>query len=181
MELVLKKDVEGLGRAGEIVDVADGYARNYLLPRRMAAGVTPQALKEAERLRKIREAEEAEERAARQQLLDRLHGFSCVLTAKANEAGHLFGSIGPVQVAESITLLGIPVADRQVLLEEHIREIGEYDVRVRLGPEQETDVRVVVMREEDAAEEGVSQEQSPQAIEDAEEGSERDAGDLPAS
>ena len=100
MEVLLRKDVEKLGRMGDVVDVADGYARNYLLPQQMAVRVTAENLQEVERRREQRQEREREELSRVREQADVLEDFLCYISARATEEGHLFGSVGPQQIAD---------------------------------------------------------------------------------
>ncbi|HOX39283.1 MAG TPA: 50S ribosomal protein L9 [Candidatus Brocadiia bacterium] len=160
MKVVLKKNVEDLGRVGEIVNVATGYARNYLFPRRMASVVTKQAMQEAEAARKRQDVLDAAERAKYAGLIERLTDFSCVVTVKANDEGHLFGAVREADIAEVVNLLGIPIEVGQIKLDEPIKILGEYTVPLRFGRELKASIRVVV-----ATEEQIARQSEPEASE----------------
>ncbi|HUT35860.1 MAG TPA: 50S ribosomal protein L9 [Planctomycetota bacterium] len=145
MQILLRKDHETLGKAGEIVTVVDGFARNYLFPRKIATQVTPDNLLqlEADKRRAQREAEKK-----RQALLDvgkRLEAASCTIAAQATEAGTLFGSVTAAQVAAALRQEGFDVPDDAVRLEHPIKETGVYAIEVQLAPEVVSTTRIWVV------------------------------------
>ncbi|MBC7222800.1 MAG: 50S ribosomal protein L9 [Anaerolineae bacterium] len=149
MKVVLRKDVPGLGKAGEIKKVADGYARNYLIPQGLAAVATPGAIKQAEleRAAEARRAQRLQQEA--QELAQRLASQTLVLKARAGEGDKLYGSITNADIAQAIQeAIGLEVDKRKVLLEHPIRELGEHTVAVKLHSEVVSQVKVVVEREE---------------------------------
>jgi len=147
MELLLIEDVSGLGTRGEIVDVARGYARNYLLPRKLAQVPTPQLVEETRRKAEVHAAQRAAEKADRMEVAKEIAGVTLTITAKASEEGHLYGSVGGRQIAESLGERGFSVEEKQVHLDTPIKEIGEYDVPIALHPEVTVPVKVTVAAE----------------------------------
>jgi large subunit ribosomal protein L9 len=147
MQVLLRDNVEKLGRRGDVVTVKDGYARNYLLPRGVAVEVREDDLKavEAERQR-LAKAAEKEQLAARETAA-KLQESSVTITTKANEEGHLFGSVGPEAIAEALTREVTPVEASAVQLEEHIKELGVYDVTIRVSADLEVTAKVWVVGE----------------------------------
>ncbi len=147
MQVLLRENVSRLGRRGEVVTVKNGYARNYLLPKGMAVEVRrgEAAAIEAEKKRldrvALQEQMEAEERA------ERLKESSVTITAKANEEGHLFGSVGPAEIAEALSAEVAPVEPSAVRLESHIKELGVYDVTVHIWGDLEAVTKVWVVGE----------------------------------
>jgi large subunit ribosomal protein L9 len=146
MKIILQKEVDKLGAPGDIVQVADGYARNYLIPRGMAAPATKGAVRHAERLKsgheeRVRRAkEDAEARAAR------LAKTPIRIAAQAGEDGRLFGSITAQDVADQLTAtFEEPVDRRRIHLDEPIRSLGTHEVNVHLHPEVEGKVTVEVV------------------------------------
>lgn len=143
MKLIMIKEVPNVGKQGDIVDVADGYARNYLLPRNLAVKATPGALAKAESMRQARI--EAEERAleAAQQLAQSLVGSRVVVAARAGDEGKLFGSIGTGDVAEAIKKFTGHEVDRKIVsVEKPIREIGLHEVTLK--PHVEVEFQVIL-------------------------------------
>jgi large subunit ribosomal protein L9 len=148
MRVVFLDDVEGVARAGEIKNVADGYARNFLLPRKMAAAATAQMVQQAEaRAKAIAKEQEAADAAARD-VAEALAAKPIVLKARAGEEGRLFGSVTANDIADELTSrTGKEVAHRQVLLDAPIKELGSYQVPVTLTRNVRADVTVEVEAE----------------------------------
>jgi large subunit ribosomal protein L9 len=151
MKLILKRTIENLGKAGEVVSVRPGYARNYLLPQGLAYEASDANLRRLEEEQKA-----AQERSRRDYLEGRrrasqLEGASLSFTARASEEGRLFGSISAADIAERLNDRGLDfkVERKHVLLDEAIKEIGGYQVPIRLHAEADVEVEVKVTREED--------------------------------
>lgn len=155
MEVVLRQDVEKLGQMGDVVEVADGYARNYLLPRRLAVLATPANKAEIEKAREARRQREVAERERVENLAGRLDGFLCYIPVRATEKGHLFGSVGPKNVAEALHESGFEtIRPSNVSLTRPIEETGDYPIEIMLHPEVRVTVTVrVTAEEEEEAEE----------------------------
>lgn len=138
MKLILIQDVKGLGGKGDVVDVADGYGRNYLVPRKLAIKATSGGLKDAERLRAVREEELRRVKAEAEAMATSLVGTRVVLAARSADEGKLFGSIGVKDIAAAImTFTGVEVANEHIDLRSPIKEIGLHEVRIRPHPEVE--------------------------------------------
>ncbi len=147
MRIILQKEVEKLGQAGDIVQVADGYARNFLIPRGLAAPATKGAVDHAERLRRGAEERERREKGDAEELGASLSKTPIRIASQAGEDGRLFGSITGQHVAEEISRqLQTPLDHRRVRLEEPIRSLGVHQVRVHLHPEVDASVTVDVVR-----------------------------------
>jgi len=149
MELLLRDDVPGVGMRGDIVNVARGYARNFLLPKGLAEVPTPQAV-EAFRKRAAKVKAELElVKADKMELATKLAAVSISIAMKASEEGHLYGSVGPRQIVEALAPKGFEVDEKSVLLDPHLKEIGEYDVTISLHPEVQVPIKVTVAAEAD--------------------------------
>jgi large subunit ribosomal protein L9 len=147
MEVLLKEDVDNLGLAGEVHRVADGYGRNYLIPRGMAVKATTAALKQAEAWREKASARRAQLRAEYELLAGKIQGARLVFRAKAGDSGKLYGSVTMADVAERLNReLGIDV-DRRKLEGESLRHVGEHTVAVRLSSDYAPQVTVEIQRE----------------------------------
>ena len=132
MKIILIKDVPELGGKGEIVDVADGYARNYLVPRKMAVKATRGAVAQAEGMRQAAIDAAARAREEADNLATALSGTRVVVAARAGDEGKLFGSIGTSDVAEAITkFTGVEIAAKTVVLAAPIKDIGLHEVKVK--------------------------------------------------
>lgn len=146
VEVLLRRTVESLGRVGEVVRVRPGFARNYLFPQGIAVPPTPENLRLVEKDKVAEAAVEAERAKARAELAERLKDVSVTLDAKANPEGHLFGSVGPKQVADALVAKGFPIEERHVRLEP-VKQLGEYEVTLHLAPDVEPKVKVWVVEE----------------------------------
>lgn len=145
MEILLRKPLEHLGEAGDVVDVAPGYARNYLFPRKFATPVTADNLArlEAEKRRAQREAERHHRELT--ELAERIEGTSCTIAAQAAESGTLFGSVTATHVADALAKEGFEVDEEAIQLPEPIKETGVYAVAIQLAPDVEATTRVWVV------------------------------------
>jgi large subunit ribosomal protein L9 len=133
MKVILSKDVQGTGKAGEVKDVADGYARNYLIPRKLAIPASGGALKNVEQKKAAEQKRAASEEAAARALAERLTAAPVVLTAKVGDQGRLYGSITTGDIADQLSAhLGQPIDRRKIELEEPIRQLGTFEVTIRL-------------------------------------------------
>jgi len=147
MKVVFLQNVEGSGRTGEIKEVADGFARNFLLPRRLAAPVTPDAIKRAEALAAAEARRQAELDEEARTLAEKLTA-PIVITVRAGEQGRLYGSVTAADIAEEASKLAGEEVDRHLLmLEEPIKEVGIYEIPLRLTHNVEATVTVEVVGE----------------------------------
>ena len=147
MDVILREHVDHLGRRGEIVKVADGYARNYLLPRKLALLATEANKKRVERERRIAEARESEERGAAEAIATRLAALELAFTRKVGETEHLFGSVTSQDIADAVKAKGFDVDKRKILLPDAIKALGEFTVPVKLHRDVTTTLKVTVSKE----------------------------------
>jgi large subunit ribosomal protein L9 len=147
IEVILMSNVQGLGTEGEVVRVAEGYARNFLLPKKLAAAVTDATRRQLEKKRKEREAQLAVERAEAEALAAKIAQVSCTITVKTGEEGKLFGSVTAGHIAESLKGQGVEIAKAQIELPDAIRELGVFNVPVNLKAGIQTTVKVWVVEE----------------------------------
>jgi large subunit ribosomal protein L9 len=147
MEVILRDHVEHVGRRGEVVKVADGYARNYLLPQKLALPATPGNLKQVARERVKLDAVEAEEKGAAEALAAKMAGIECVITRKVGETGALYGSVTTADIAEVLARQKFDIDKRKIGLREPIKKLGEYTVPVRLHREVIVNLPVKVAAE----------------------------------
>ena len=147
IEVILREDVKTLGRAGEMVRVKPGYARNYLLPQGLAFEATEGNKKRIAAEGKARASREQAERAEAERLAATLSTVQLKLSGKAGEEGKLFGSITSQDVADALAQAGHTVDKRRIELEHPIKTVGEHAVTVRLHPEVHADLRVSVIAE----------------------------------
>jgi large subunit ribosomal protein L9 len=150
LKLVLTEDVQYLGKQGDVVEVRPGYARNYLIPRGMATMPTPHNLRLLERfkirVRQAREARIADLKAMAEQI-QKMAGIT--IEANANDEGHLYGSVGPVEISKGLRAKNLPIEADMVRLEGHIKETGVWAVKLNLGHEIETEVKVAVIKSQE--------------------------------
>ena len=147
MKIVLRTDVEKLGRRGEIIQVANGYARNYLLPKELALVVTPGNLKRIEQEREVRQVQEAKEKQDAESFAARLAEISLTVVRKVGESEVLYGSVTSADLCELLEKEGFSVDKRKIILEEPIKSLGIYDVPVKLHPEVTGNFKVWVVKE----------------------------------
>lgn len=146
-ELILMADVEGLGHEGQTVKVSEGYARNYLLPRKLAAVVDAAALKRLEKNRLAREQRLLAERAAAQAVAETIANLSCTIPVKVGENDKLFGSVHAGDIAEALKAQNVEVDRRKIQLAEPIRELGVYTIKIKLHHEVEASLKVWIVGE----------------------------------
>jgi large subunit ribosomal protein L9 len=147
MEVILREHVDNLGRRGEIVKVADGYARNYLLPRKLALLATAGNKKQVERERVKLDARELEERGAAERVAERIAGIDIVISRRVGETEALYGSVTSADIADALAAKGLEIDRRKLQLDEPIKRIGDFDVPVKLHREVSTTVKVRVVPE----------------------------------
>ena len=147
MKIILMEDVPALGRRGEVRDVATGYARNYLLPKKLALPATPGNLQNLEHLKRQRERVETKAREEARAAADRIAALELAVATRASEDGRLFGSVSAQDIVEFLERHRVPVEKRRVLLEEPIKALGEYQVPIRLHHDVTATLRVTVTRD----------------------------------
>jgi large subunit ribosomal protein L9 len=174
MKVLLKKDVDNLGFAGEVVHVANGYGRNYLLPRDLAVKATPSVLKEAASWRERAASRMAELRKEHRALAERISDTHLVFTARAGETGKLYGSITTNDIVEQLNKeLGTEL-DRRIIIGEPLRQLGEHMVSVRLSRDFQPQVKVIIHPEGDT----VVEEPAAEEVEAAAEAVETDEEEM---
>jgi large subunit ribosomal protein L9 len=152
MEVMLRQDVENLGEIGDVVEVADGYARNYLLPRRLAVKAAEADLQAIERAREAKRVRALKARERAEEVARQLDGYLCYMPVRVTRAGHLYGSVGPEDVRKVLDEEGFAGLEAaRVNMSRPIEETGDYDVEVILHPEVrvEVTVRVAALQEEE--------------------------------
>ncbi|PYQ19028.1 MAG: 50S ribosomal protein L9 [Acidobacteria bacterium] len=147
MELILREDVDKLGRRGDVVKVADGYGRNFLLPRRLAMAVNSTNKAMIEKEKKANEARLAKEKAEFESLAGRIAGLRFIAPRKVGENEQLYGSVTAGDVGEFLRSKGIEIDKRKVQLEEAIKQLGEHEVKIRLHPEVVASLKLLVTKE----------------------------------
>ncbi len=147
MQIILQEDVEKLGHRGQILEVAEGYARNYLLPRKLALPVSQGGLKQLERVKASLAKREATERDGAQRQAGLLEAVTVALQRKAGENDQMFGSVTSGDISEALAAQGYSVDKRKIQLEQPIKALGEYQVPAKLHREVMASIKVIVTRE----------------------------------
>ncbi len=148
MKVILQQDVRGQGKKGQMIEASEGYARNYLLPRKLAIPATADAINTMKLQEKARLAEEAKNKAAAQETAEQLKSCVVKLQAKAGAGGKLFGAVTSKEISEGLKeQFGLDVAKQKIVQEEPIKSFGSYQLKVKLGYEVYGTVYVVVSEE----------------------------------
>jgi large subunit ribosomal protein L9 len=152
MEVILREDISNLGHRGEVVKVADGYGRNYLLPRNLAMEATPANKAVIEQMKAAAVRRSAKEKAEAEQLVVQLNAVALVFERRVGEGDHLFGSVTSADIAQGLAAKGFTVDRRKVQLDEPLKSTGEFHIPVKLHREVTAHVSVTVKGEEAPAE-----------------------------
>ena len=148
MKVILQQDVRGQGKKGQMVEVSDGYARNFLLPRKLAVLATAENVNTMKQQEKARKAQEAAEKAEAEALSKKLEGLTVKVAAKAGEGGRLFGAVTAKEISECLSQQhGVNIAKAKLVLDEPIKSCGGYQVKAKLAYEVTGTVNVVVTEE----------------------------------
>jgi large subunit ribosomal protein L9 len=185
MRILLCEDIRGLGWLGDVVDVNDGYARNYLLPQGLGKPATDTNLRAIAKDKAARAEQRKLEAEKLQKVAEAVEGAEAVVAAKANELGVLFGSVGPAQIAQNLRDQGFEVADEDVALGEHLKNVGTAEVKLKFANEMTANISVVVVPEGVDAEtiKAAEREAAEKAAEEqaAKEAAEKEAAEKAAS
>lgn len=147
MKVILIQDVDKLGRIGEVKEVAAGYARNFLIPKKMARLATTKSLKEVGRLKLMQEQKAVLDLEATEALVGSLDGYELTIPVKTKEEGKLFGSISDAILAKELKKDGFDVSKNQIKLETPIKEVGDYEVLIAFDHGLEANIKVSVISE----------------------------------
>jgi large subunit ribosomal protein L9 len=145
MKVLLTKNTKGMGQAGDMVEVSDGYARNYLFPRHLAVQAIAGAVRMSEQMKKKNDIREAAMDSRAREISSKLKGLVCTLKAPADDNGRLYGSITEKDIAAAVAQAGVALSHRQISLDEHIKTTGEHPVQVRVAGEQFESITVRVV------------------------------------
>ena len=146
MKVILQQDVRGQGKKGQLVNVSDGYARNFLLPRKLAVEATAENLNTMKMQDRAKRAREAEEKAQAEALAEKLQSCQVKIPAKAGEGGRLFGAVTAKEISEALSAQhGLDIAKTKLVLEEPIKACGGYQVKAKLGYEVVGTINVMVV------------------------------------
>ena len=147
MLVILKENIENLGRIGEVVKVAGGYARNFLIPKKLVVPADEQNIAQIEHQKKLLEKKRSAERTSAEDLAKKIAAFTCNISRKTGEKDKLFGSVTTGDIAEALKAGGIEVEKRSIHIKEPIKALGVHNVDVKLLPEVTTTLKVWVIKE----------------------------------
>ncbi len=146
MKVILQKDVKNLGKVGDLVNVSNGFARNYLFPRRMALEATEKRVSEFTHLKRVAEVKKKKAVAERQELIKKLQGVALSIKASAGESDKLFGAVTNHDISNELERHGFSIDRRDIVLEEPIKMLGQHKATIRLGEGLEAELSVAVER-----------------------------------
>lgn len=146
MKVILKDDIKSIGKAWEVVDVKDGFARNYLIPNNLAIVATSENLKRIENEKKKKDEQSAREKKDAELLADKIANLSCTVQANAGEEDKLFGSITGEDIANVLLNEGIKVDKKHIIFDEPVKKLGVHQVKVRLHPEVTANLKFWVVK-----------------------------------
>jgi large subunit ribosomal protein L9 len=146
MKVILTQDVKSIGSMGDVVDVKDGFARNFLFPKNLARLAVGSNLKIVEDIKKKKILAAAKEKKAAEALKEKISAFSCTISVEAGEDDKLFGSVTSQDISRAFELEGLMVEKRGIMLEEPIKKLGVYNISVKLHPEVTAEVKVWVVK-----------------------------------
>jgi large subunit ribosomal protein L9 len=156
MRVILKQDVENVGRKGDLVNVSAGYGRNYLIPQKLALEVTPSNLKMIEIERQSLKKKLETERLSFQDVIQRLNQLVLVFKRKAGEKDMIFGSVSAADIKEELDRQGFDIEKKKIVLDEPIRRLGNYTITVKVFHDDKASLKVEVRKEDTAAEDAES-------------------------
>jgi large subunit ribosomal protein L9 len=147
MKVILKEDIKNIGKTGQIVDVADGYARNYLVPKGLAIEANIKNIKSIEHEKRVLQEKAKRLKDSALDVASRISAMTLSIKAKAGEDGKLFGSVTTMDIAEALRREGIDIDKKKIVLEEPIKRLGSYSVTVKLYPEASAQLSIEVIQE----------------------------------
>ena len=147
MKVILGEDVKNLGHMGEVVNVSDGYARNFLFPKKFAVEANTKNLKEFEHNKKVIIERAAKLKESFKSVADKLSSLSLTIKAKTGEDDKLFGSVTNMNIAEALASEGFDIDKKKIIIDEPIKRLGEYSVAIKLHHDLSTEVKVHVVQE----------------------------------
>lgn len=147
MRVILLQDIENLGKKGEVKEVANGYARNFLIPKKLVKIVTEQALKELEKEKELAARQAEEELKAIQEIISQVDGQEIEIVAKLKDSGEIYGSVTPYKISRALKKKGFDIKKSQIDLQEPIKKLGEYPVTINFDHGLEAEVKLIVAEE----------------------------------
>ena len=148
MKVILLKNIEKLGRKGDIKDVSNGYARNFLLPKDMAVLATDDELEKLDGMKEFKIQQQEEDLLKCQDMAEQMDGLEIEIKARASEDGKLFGAISQSAISSKLNDLGFEIKEKEVKLNEPIKETGEYDIKLELPHNLEVNLKVIVIQDD---------------------------------
>ncbi|MBN1297773.1 50S ribosomal protein L9 [bacterium] len=149
MDVILKKQVHGLGKPGALVKVSDGYARNYLIPKKLAVEATPDNLNAIERLAKQKDVKRERQVRQRHEIAEQIGRISCTLQKQVSEENRIFGSVSHAEIIKCLKNEGIDLEKKQILLDKPIKTLGLHPVQINLGQGVEAVLKVWIEKKSD--------------------------------
>jgi len=149
MKIILKQDVENVGRKGDIVKVAAGYGRNFLIPRKLGIEVTPSNVKMIEIERQSLKKKVESERLSYRDLISRLNEVTLSFPRKAGEKDHIFGSVSASDIKDGLDKLGFDIDKKKIALDEPLKRLGNYSVTIKVFHDDKAEIKVAVVKEEE--------------------------------
>lgn len=147
MRIILKEDVKNVGSMGQIIDVSDGFARNYLIPKGLAVPANTRNIRELEHQKKVIQERAKKVKITAQTISEKLSNIKLILKAKAGEEGKLFGSVTTKDISDALKNEGFEIDKKKIIIDEPIKRLGEYTVTVKLHPDVSSQVRLEVVQE----------------------------------
>jgi large subunit ribosomal protein L9 len=147
MLVILKENVENLGRIGDVIKVTDGYARNFLIPKKLVVPANENNIAAIEHQKKLLEKKRAAEKLSAEELAKKISGFTCNITRKVGEKDKLFGSVSTSDIADALKAGGIEIEKRSIHLKEPIKSLGVHNAEVKLLPEVVANLKIWVVKE----------------------------------
>ncbi len=163
MRVILKQDVDNLGRKGDIVNVSPGFGRNYLIPRKLALEVTPANMKMIEIERQALKKKLEKERLSYQDLTGKLNELTITFSRKAGEKDMIFGSVSAGDIKDALDKLGFDIEKKKIILEEPIKRLGNYIIPIKVFHDDKTGLKVEVRREQGSGEEAKGNEEAKES------------------
>lgn len=148
MQVILKSNVENLGQEGDLVNVADGYARNYLIPRQFAIQATEKNRRSLQHEKRVETDQAMKGKKAAEKLAEELSNLSCTIRMQAGENDRLFGSVTSLDIAAALEEQGVEIDRRKIILTEPLKELGVFTVPTKIHPDVTADIKVWVVKEE---------------------------------
>jgi large subunit ribosomal protein L9 len=151
MKVILKQDVENVGRKGDILNVAAGFGRNFLIPRKLALEVTTSNLKLVELERKVLKKKVEAERLSYREIIQRLNQVTLSFARKAGEKDHIFGSVSASDIKDALDKLGFEIDKKKIALDEPLKRLGNYTIAIKIFHDDKAEIKVAIVKEEEPA------------------------------